>query len=122
MSTLDRPLHGTALLFDLAKEEQEATHPETLKRDGRSSRTLLKDGPLRLTLVVLRPGGGMPEHATEGAVTVQPLHGAVEVQVGEDRHQVGTDQILAIGHGVRHSVRSEGGAAFLMTVSHPPAA
>lgn len=118
MSSIDRLLHADALRFDLKEEEKEATHPETLERDGRSSRTLLKDGPLRVTLIVLGPGGGIPEHSSAGPITVQPLRGDVEVVLGEARHAVSARQLLAIGPGVEHSVRSEEGAAFLLTVTH----
>lgn len=119
MSTLDRPLHGTALLFDLDAEERAATHPETLERDGRSSRTLLKDGALRVTLIVLAPGGGIPEHQADGPVTIQPLRGRVEVSFDGQRRGVEAGEILALGPGVRHSVASDDGSAFLLTVSHP---
>lgn len=121
MSTIERPLHGAALLLDLETEEREATHPDTLERDGRSSRTLLKDGALRLTLIVLAPGGGIPEHGAEGPVTIQPLRGRVAVELGDETHHVEAGQVLAVGPAIEHSVRSDQGAAFLLTVMHPSA-
>ncbi len=119
MSSIERSLHGNALLFDLEAEEAEATHPDTLDRDGRSSRTLLKEGALRVTLVVLGPGGGIPEHDAEGPITIQPLRGQVEVATDGGAQRVETGQILALGPRVPHDVRSDEGAAFLLTVSHP---
>lgn len=118
MSSIDRPLHADVLKFDLAEEEQAATHPETLERDGRSSRTLLKDGALRVTLIVLGPGGGIPDHTAQGPVTVHPLRGTLEVTVGNETHTVAPDGFLAFGAGVTHAVQSEDGAAFLLTVAH----
>lgn len=119
MSSIDRPLHADVLRFDLTEEERQATHPETLERDGRSSRTLLKDGPLRVTLIVLAPGGGIPEHTAPGPVTVQPLRGEVEVTVAGEIHAVTADGLLTFGPGVPHSVRSTEGGAFLLTVVQP---
>lgn len=120
MSTIDRPLHADVLRFDLDREEREATHPDILERDGRSSRTLLKDGHLRVTLIVLGPDGDVPGHVAPGPITVQPLRGEVVVRVDDgDEHTVGPNEILAIGPAVPHSVRSTDGAAFLLTVSHP---
>ncbi len=119
MSSIERPLHGNALLFDLRAEEEEATHPATLDRDGRSSRTLLKEGSLRVTLVVLGPGGGIPEHDADGPVTIQPLRGRVHVETDGGTQRVETGQILALGPGVPHDVRTDEGAAFLLTVAHP---
>ena len=119
MSSLDRPLHADVLRFDLAEEEGRATHADTLERDGRSSRTLLKDGQLRLTLIVLASGGGIPEHTAPGPITVQPLRGRVDVLVEGTRHTVGPAEILSLGPGIPHAVESGGGAAFLLTVTHP---
>ncbi|MFP4624044.1 MAG: cupin domain-containing protein [Gemmatimonadota bacterium] len=118
MPSIDRPLKADILHFDLREEEKEATHPETIERDGRSSRTLLKEGPLRVTLIVLGPGGGIPEHDAPGPITIQALRGQVEVIVGEDTHAVAPGELLAVDGAISHSVRSADGAAFLLTVIH----
>lgn len=122
MSSLDRPLHADVLRFDLVEEEKNATHAGTLERDGRSSRTLLKDGALRVTLIVLAGGGGIPEHTAPGPITIQPLRGRVEVVVGGESHGVSAGEILSLGPGIGHSVASHEGAAFLLTVTHVPGA
>lgn len=121
MSSIDRPLHADVLRFDLADEERRATHAGTLERDGRSSRTLLKDGPLRMTLIVLAPGGGIPEHTAPGPIAVQPIRGRVDVTVAGDIHPVNDGEVLSLGPGVPHAVRSKDGAAFVLTVTHPQA-
>ncbi len=122
MSTIDRILQADVLRFDLDDEEERATNPDTLDRDGRSSRTLIKEGPLRVTVIVLGPGGGIPEHTSQGPITVQSLRGSVGVTVGDERHTVGPGELLAIDRGVPHALHSDGGCAFLLTVTHPPAA
>lgn len=121
MSSLDRTLRADVLRFDLNAEEEKATHPDTLERDGRSSRTLLKEGPLRVTLIVLAPGGGIPTHEAQGPITVQPIRGQVDVQVGDQTHRVAPNELLAIDGAVPHAVASSDGASFLLTVTHPPA-
>lgn len=118
MPSIDRPLHADVLLYDLTEEEQKASKPETLERDGRSSRTLVKDGPLRVTLIVLAPGGEIPEHRAQGPVTIQPLRGEIEVIAGGEPHTVNDSGLLAFEAGVPHSVRSEEGAAILLTVAY----
>lgn len=118
MPTIDRPLHGDVLHFDFAEEEEAATDQETLDRNGRSSRTILKEGALRVTLIVLGPDGGIPEHKAQGPVTVQPLRGEVEVGVGGETYTVGSGELLTFGAGVAHTVRSVDGAAFLLTVAY----
>jgi quercetin dioxygenase-like cupin family protein len=122
MSSLDRTLQADVLYFDLKEQEERATHPDTLERDGRSSRTLIKEGPLRVTLIVLGPDGGIPEHEAQGPFTIQPLRGELEVTVGDETHSVAPFELLAIDRNVPHSVSSDDGCAFLLTVTHPPAA
>lgn len=118
MSSIDRVLRADALRFDLAREEEAATQPDTLERDGRSSRTLLKEGPLRVTLIVLAPGGGIPEHAAAHPITLQTLRGALNVEVGEEVYRLVPGELLAIDGGVTHHLSSDEGAAFLLTVTH----
>lgn len=122
MSSLDRTLRADLLRFDLDAEEQEATHPDTLARDGRSSRTLIKEGPLRVTLIVLGPGGGIPSHQAQGPITIHPIRGTLDVEVSGQTHTISPKDLLAIDTAVPHSVVSAEGAAFLLTVTHPPAA
>lgn len=121
MSSIDRVLRADSLRFDLTEEEEAATHPDTLERDGRSSRTLLKEGPLRVTLIVLAPGGGIPEHQAQGPITIQALRGSIDVRAAGERHRIAPGQLLAIDVAVPHAVSSDDGAAFLLTVTHPPA-
>ena len=121
MSAIDRPLSGDVLLFDLDEEQRRAEDPDALERSGRSARTLLKDGPLRATLIVLAPGGELAEHHAEGPITVQPLRGRILFRAGGEEHELEPGQLLSAGPGVPHSVHSEEGGAFLLTLTHPEA-
>ena len=119
MSSIERPLKGDVMLFDLGEESAHVSDAEIIGRSGRNARTLLKSGPLRVTLIVLGPGGGIPEHHTEGTILVQPLEGRIEFTVAGKSHDLGPGQLLSTGPGVPHAVRSEAGASFLLTVQQP---
>ena len=71
---------------------------------------------------MLGPGGGIPEHHSEGPILVQPLEGRIAFTVGGETHDLGPGQMLSTGPGVPHAVHSEEGATFLLTVSQPPTA
>jgi quercetin dioxygenase-like cupin family protein len=118
---MERPVAGELLRFDLRSEAGAAADPGALERSGRSARTLVKDGPLRVTLVVLQAGGRIAEHHAEGPITVQPLEGRIRFQVGDRTAEVGPGELLAVGAGVRHAVESAEGSAFLLTVAHTQA-
>jgi len=119
MPSIQRPLSGDILVFDIEEERERAADPELIRRSGRNARTLLKDGPLRVTLVVLGSGGELAEHEAPGPITVQVLEGRIRFGVDDGEHELGPGQLLAAGPGVRHRVISEDGAAFLLTVSYP---
>jgi len=119
MPSIDRPLSGDVLAFDLATEREHVTDPAILDRSKRNARTLLKAGPLRVTLVVVAAGGEIREHIADGPITVQPLDGKVRVHVQDETYEIGAGQLLAIGAGVPHAVDSRDGGTFLLTIASP---
>ena len=122
MPSIQRPLSGDVMVFDLGEERERTADETTVQRHGRAARTLLKSGPLRVTLVVLGAGGELAEHSADGPITVQPLDGAIHFDVAGEVHELKPGQVLSAGAGVRHSVRSEHGGAFLLTVGLPDSA
>lgn len=119
MPSIQRPLSGDVLVFDVEEERERAADPSLLARSGRNARTLLKSGPLRLTLVVVAPGGEIPEHRAAGPITIQPVRGALRFVTAEGESRVAAGEVLAAAPGVAHRVTSEKGATFLLTVAHP---
>ena len=119
MPSIRRPLSGDVLVFDLDEERQRTVDPTTEQRGGPRARTLLKDGPLRVTMIVLGPHGEIAEHKAEGPITVQPLEGTIRFTVSGGEHDLRPGQLLSVGAGVRHAVSSEAGGTFLLTVAHP---
>lgn len=119
MPSIQRPLSGDVLVFHLASESERAADPAAADRKGPAARTLLKDGPMRVTLVVLAPGSSISEHHAEGPITIQPISGRVRFTTGAAEHDIGPGDLLSAGPGVRHSVTSDDGASFLLTVVQP---
>ena len=121
MSSLNRTIEGDVLVHHLKRDEQ-MIDPTLLARTGRSARTLVKDGPLRLTLIALAAGGSMPPHSAEGPVTIHVLDGDVVFDVDQKEYPLVPGEVLVLGSGVRHGVRSSTGCVFLLTVVHMPSA
>ncbi len=117
MPTIERPLAGDALRFNLRDELAATEDAEILARSGRTARTLIKDRSLRVTLHLLAPGGAIGEHHADGPITVQVLRGEMTFHAaGRDFHMTRGD-LLALDTGIVHSLESRHGAAFLLTVS-----
>ncbi len=117
MSSLHRELDGDVRIHHLT-QDQRLIDPELLARHGRTARTLVKDGPLRLTIVAIGPGGTLPAHSTGGPITIHVLEGEVTVTARDQEYALGPSDVLALPPGVEHAARSALGGVFLLTVVH----
>ena len=89
-----------------------------LEAHGRSARTLVKDGPLRLTMMGLAAGGILPPHSTDHPVSIQVVQGDVTFVAVDREYTLTAGDVLIFAAGVEYSARSTGGAAFLLTVAY----
>lgn len=122
MTPVHRALSGQALHLDLEAEmglvrkELEAGH-------SRIARTLVKEGPLRVTLVGLNAGAVLREHTAEGPITIHVLDGEIVLHVGDGSATLRTHDLVSLHGGVAHRVESGKGGFFLLTLSvatNPP--
>lgn len=121
MSSMHRVLEGDVLIRHLPRDAG-MIDPALLARHGRTARTLVKDGPLRLTIMALAPGGDLPTHRTDGPVTIHVLDGDVLFEAMDQEYPLSTGDVLVLAPGVPHSARSTTGVRFLLTVVHAPSA
>ena len=121
MSSMNRKIEGAVLVRHLKRDEQ-MIDQDLLARHGRSARTLVKDGPLRLTLIAIAAGGGMPSHHAEGPVSIHLLDGDVVIDAEGSEYTLVPGEVLVLDSGVQHGVRSSGGCMLLLTVVHLPSA
>jgi quercetin dioxygenase-like cupin family protein len=118
MSPVQHPITGRSLSFVLA-DEMKLVADELQRMPARVGRTLVKDGRLRVTLVGVKAGQGLPEHVAEGPVTIHVLEGAMDVEAVGKKWPLVAGGLLALDGGVTHSVVSRDGAIFLLTVMQP---
>jgi quercetin dioxygenase-like cupin family protein len=121
MSSVDRPLSGDVLRFHLREERERVNDPRLLERHGRNARTLVKEGPLRVTLVMVQAGGHIAAHHSDGPIALHVLDGDIRFRGAGQEHRLVGGDLLVAGAGVEHDVASEGGGTFLLTVVHPGA-
>ena len=117
MTPLQRIISADILVQHLGPDAM-TIDPVLLEKHGRSARTLVKDGPLRLTLMALAPGGSLPTHSTDNPISIHVVQGAVSFFALDTEHVLGEGDVLIVAAGVEHSARSESGATFLLTVAH----
>jgi quercetin dioxygenase-like cupin family protein len=117
---MQRTLEGDVLVHHL-KEDERMIDRTLLARHGRSARTLVKQGLLRITIIAIAPGGEMEPHSTTGPVSMHVVEGEIVFAALEREYVARTGDILVMAPDVEHSVRSETGGVFLLTVVHSDA-
>jgi quercetin dioxygenase-like cupin family protein len=114
--SVQHEISGRALHLSIAVETSHVRE-ELAGAAARSARTLVKNGPLRVTLIGLRGGGEIREHRADGPITVQVLEGDIEFEAEGQRWRLTSGDLLALEGGVAHAVRSKDGGFFLLTMS-----
>ncbi len=117
MSSITRRLGGPNLTFDVAEQIAELRADEAYARSGRSGRTLVKAGPLRLTLTCLASGVEVGTHQAELPMTLQPIEGRLRYRVGDDRFEIGAGEVLFFGPGHAQDIVALEDTALLLTIS-----
>lgn len=116
MSSMHRTITGDVLVQHLASDVM-TIDPHLLATHGRSARTLVKEGPLRLTIMGLAPGGDLPPHSTDNPVSIQVIQGDVTFFALDKEYALAAGDVLIFAPGVEHAARSNAGASFLLTVA-----
>ena len=116
MSSMNRPLADRALRFSLG-DGSSLVDQDLLMRGGRTARTLVKEGALRVTLVALGSGSSLAPHHADGPITVHVLFGQMRFRAGDSSWSLAAGDLLSLPAGVEHAVESEVGATFLLTVA-----
>ena len=117
MSSMHRSLEGDVLVHHLTEDER-MIDQDLLARHGRSARTLVKEGLLRLTIIALAAGGTLPLHATAGPISVHVLKGEIVFHALGSEFLLRAGDILVMAPRVAHSARAQYGGVFLLTVVH----
>lgn len=121
MSSMNRTIDADVLVHHLTRDER-ILDPDLLARHGRTARTIVKEGPLRLTVMGLAPGGVLPAHSTDAQVTIHLLEGEVAFIAQGREYPLTTGDVLVLAPGVEHEAKSAKGGVFLLTVvflGHP---
>lgn len=115
MTPVKHQVSGPELIFSLT-EEMASVRNELRNAPSRSAKTLIKEGPVTVTLIGVNPGGSLHAHKAEGPITVHVLEGEVEFTVGESTRALPAGTLLALDSGITHAVHSAHGGMFLLTV------
>lgn len=113
-----RPLAAPYLEFDLAREVEQL-HREPEWNAGQNARTLVKYDSLRVVLTVLKAHGRIPEHQTEGRISIQTIRGRIQVRAEGRTFNLSAGMLLTLDEGLRHDVQALEDSVFLLTIAWP---
>lgn len=117
MSSLNRPLSAAQLFFGLDEQLAELRADEAYERSGRSGRTLVKSGSLRITLTVLADGVEVGTHHAAAPMTLQVLEGGLTYSVEGREFSLDSGDLLYFGPGHAQDIRATGNTALLLTIT-----
>ena len=112
------PMAAPFLDFDLPAEVHRL-HAEATWSTGQNARTLIKYDNFRVVLTVLQANARMPEHKTEGRISVHVLSGHLQLKAAGRTFSLRPGGLLALDHGVLHDVEALEESAFLLTIAWP---
>ena len=117
MSSINRPLAGPVLTFDLSAQLDELRREDSFQRSGRAGRTLAKSGRFRMTLVAMAEGNEIGTHQSDSPMTLHVLQGHLRFRAGSGEHELRSGEVLFFGPGDAHDIRADEESALLITLA-----
>jgi len=117
MSSINRPLAGPVLTFDLEALLRELRAEESYERSGRAGRTLAKSGRMRVTLVAMATDNVIGTHQADSPMTLHVLQGHIRFRTNNQEHELHENEVLFFGPGDAHDIRATEESALLITLS-----
>lgn len=112
------PMAEALMEFDLPAEI-DRLRAETTWSTGQNAKTLVKYDDLRVVLTALRAKARMPEHKTEGRISVHVLSGHLHLRAAGRTFNLRPGSFLTLDHGMPHDVEALEESAFLLTIAWP---
>jgi len=112
------PMASPFLEFDLA-DEVDRLRGEATWKSGRNARTLMKYDDFRVVLTALQPKVRIPEHTTEGRITVHMLSGHIRLNASGRTFDLRPGSLVALDQGATHDIEALEESAFLLTIAWP---
>ena len=117
MASIERPLTGGTLRYDLRAEAARLRDDDSYRRSGRLGRTLAKQGRFRQTLTVLASGAEAETHHSDSPMSLHVLEGSLRVRLSEGERELNAGEMIFTGPGDAHDIRATADATVLITVS-----
>jgi quercetin dioxygenase-like cupin family protein len=113
-------LSGTGIMADIADEAGALARKAADSVSGRAAATLVKNGPLRVTLIAMRKGAVAKHHHVAGPATIQMLRGRMQITTPRGPEKLSAGTLYTLGAAVEHSHTALSDCLALLTFVEPP--
>ena len=120
--SLERPLSGPCLEFDLEAGLARLRSEDTWRRNGHNAQTLAKYADVRIVLGCARAGTRISTREPNERITVQCLSGHVRVFAGGKVVDLKAGHLAVADKAMAHDIEAVKDSAFLLSVSRPTSA
>lgn len=110
-------ISGQLLVFTLTVENHRLSEQAAASKAGRAAKTLVKEGPLRITQVALRKGAHLRSHRVAGAVSLQTLRGHLRLTMADRALDLRVGELVALDSGVAHAAQALSDCVILITMA-----
>ena len=86
------------------------------QKSGHSAKTLVKHQDLRIVLIAMKRETLMPEHQTDGSISIHVLSGNLRIRVRRRTFDVPAGYILALDRSLPHDVEALEDSTFVLSV------
>ena len=112
------PMASPFLEFDLDAEIDQLRRERTWST-GRNARTLIKYDDFRVVLTALQANMRIPQHKTEGRISVHMLSGHIRLNASGRTFDLRPGSLVALDQGSAHDIEAMEESAFLLTIAWP---
>jgi quercetin dioxygenase-like cupin family protein len=117
MSSINRPLSGPMLTFNLRETIEELRREEDHHHGGRAGRTLAKSGRMRLVLVAMDQGNVIGTHQADSPLSIHVIEGDIKYRSEDGERRLQEGEILFFGPGHANDITALRPSALLITIS-----
>lgn len=116
------PMEIALRISCLANEIETLKDEEEWRTGKKVARTLVKDGELRVVLILMRRGARLEPHRAAGAVTIHCVRGRVDLTALGECIELVPGEIAALDGGVEHGLDAQRESVILLTLAQPAGA
>lgn len=112
-----RHLTDSIIVSDIESLLKEIKLEKAWDRDGHFAKTLVKYPAFRIVLIAMKKGKSIPNHKTDGEISIQVLQGHIRLQVARRVVDVAMGNLVALEKNLPHDVEAIEESAFLLSIS-----